>query len=736
MSIRGQGRTEAINPASLPGSKSPLFGLGPNLAGGTVCALVTLSYALSYAAFIFSGKDLEPHLPVGLHAALTATWLTALVVALGSSFRFAIAGADSNATASLALISASLSAKLAAEGVTDQRLAATVLMMLMISAVWAGLVVFLLGALRRGGLVRFIPYPVAGGFLAGTGFLIVSGGLKLLTAPPHVPMLAWLIAGLVAIALLVLPRLSNHYLVIPGVLAAGVLLFYVALMLSGSDVAAARDQGLLLKPLAPFSAPLPSAATFAQVQWDDLFAQWQNFLAMTVIVVVTILLNATGLELATRRDVDFDRELRINGIANILSGLTGGMVGYLSFTRTSLNFKAGALSRLAGVWTAILCLGATFWFTPLLSYVPVPVLSGLLLYLGISELLEWVWDSYFRLPLIEYGLILTILLLMATRGLITGVAFGVLVASIFFVYRYSRISCVKNSVSGSAHFSNKERPLEQIGLLKEKGDATRALTLQGYIFFGTSTMIVDACRDLLARGGLRYLLLDFRMVQGLDVSAVWSFIKLEQLCSRAGATLVFSGISQTLHTILKQAQFFPRPGIMLFSDLDHGLEWIEDHLLAQDAETSRQASQDTVDLRRILSEHFRPEALDALIGYCETFNLQPNAPLFRQGDPGDALYFVETGRVSVLISLGDGQTKRLRAYGPGTVVGEMAVYSKHPRSADVLTDVPCRIRKLSAENLARMEREHPDVAIQFHTFVIKLLSSRLALANEEILSVL
>jgi len=326
MNVHGQGRTEAINPASLPGSKSLLFGLGPNLAGGTICALVTLSYALSYAAFIFSGKDLEPHLPVGLHAALTATWLTALVVALGSSFRFAIAGADSNATASLALIASSLSAKLAAEGVTDQRLGATVLMMLMIGAVWAGLVVFLLGAFRRGGLVRFIPYPVAGGFLAGTGFLIVSGGLKLLSAPPHVPMLGWLIAGLVAIALLVLPRLSNHYLV----------------------------------------TPLPSSATFAQVRWDGLLDQWQNFLAMTVIVVVTILLNATGLELATRRDVDFDRELRINGIANILSGLTGGMVGYLSFSRTSLNFRAGALSRLAGVWTAILCLGVTFWFTPAL----------------------------------------------------------------------------------------------------------------------------------------------------------------------------------------------------------------------------------------------------------------------------------------------------------------------------------------------------------------------------------
>ncbi len=70
-----------------------------------------------------------------------------------------------------------------------------------------------------------------------------------------------------------------------------------------------------------------------------------------------------------------------------------------------------------------------------------------------------------------------------------------------------------------------------------------------------------------------------RVCRSVERSSADFSIAPLQFCSRAGATLVFSGIAQTLHTILKQAQFFPRPGIMFFSDLDHGLEWIEDHKL-------------------------------------------------------------------------------------------------------------------------------------------------------------
>jgi SulP family sulfate permease len=141
-------------------------------------------------------------------------------------------------------------------------------------------------------------------------------------------------------------------------------------------------------------------------------------------------------------------------------------------------------------------------------------------------------------------------------------------------------------------------------------------------------------------------------------------------------------------------------------------------------------------LRRNLGPHFDPQHLETLISCCETIKLEQGTTLFKKGDPGDALYFIERGELSVLLRLENGQVKRLRTFGPGTVVGEMALFSKMPRSADVVTDTVCRVRKLSADSLARMEREHPVAAIQFHNFVVKLLCTRLMAANEEIRALL
>ena len=160
---------------------------------------------------------------------------------------------------------------------------------------------------------------------------------------------------------------------------------------------AARAQGLLLRALdgAGFTRGRDPSLRRLLVA---LVGEWRSFLAMVVVVIVTILLNAAGLELATRREMDLDRELRANGLANLASGLAGGMVGYLSVSRSLLNFQAGATSRVAGVWTAILCAGVAFVFTPALFYVPRPVLAGLLLYLGLALLREWLWDTFFKLP--------------------------------------------------------------------------------------------------------------------------------------------------------------------------------------------------------------------------------------------------------------------------------------------------------------------------------------------------
>jgi SulP family sulfate permease len=538
----------------------------------------------------------------------------------------------------------------------------------------------------------------------------------------------------------------RHFLVLPGVFVTAIVAFYLGLWLSGLTMAGARTEGLLMTPIETGGGPWwPSL----EVSWPALVTEWRNFLAMLVVVVVTILLNAAGLELATQREVDLDRELRASGLASLVSGLGGGMVGYLSVSRSLLNARAGATSRAAGVWTAALCAGIALFCMPLLFYFPRPVLAGLLIYLGVALLREWVWDTFFRLPFREHALIVAILVLIAAQGIITGVVFGLLVASFFFAYSYSRATYIRHDLSVARHRSNKERTLEDTALLQERGDLARALCLQGYLFFALASRLVETCRDLIVQAGVRYLLLDFRMVQGLDASAALSLSKLHQLCGRYRVTLILSGLRPEHQAVLQQMRFLPHSEIHLVSDLDRGMEWMEDRLLAGahglPGTTSAPvlalgngAPGDTAgaDIRGILAAHFSPDALQVLLGLCERLDIPQETMLMRRGDAGDALYFVERGEVSVMVHLEDGKRRRLRTLGPGSMVGEMALYSGQPRSADVVTETPCRAYRLSAERFARLERVDPAVVIEFHSFVVKLLAQRLTAASEEIRALL
>ncbi|HEY3323698.1 MAG TPA: SulP family inorganic anion transporter [Planctomycetota bacterium] len=752
-------QTHSTRAAEEASSAAPLPGIAATVAAGTLTALVTLSYSLSYGALIFSGTELQPFIPAGLQCALMAAWIVPLLLAWKSAFPFAMGGPDSNATAILALMAALVAEQLKGK-VDDSEIAASVLAMLAVSAVLVGGIVYAIGALRWGKLVRYLPYPVVGGFLAGTGYLILGGSFKVLTGHSlevcnlqcilSLGPQAWLPAVLVAAALLVLPKLTKNFLVLPSVLIAGVVVFYGGLWISGISIEAARDPNaavqLIFTPLQPAGLKGSALACLDQAHWGVLLGQWQNFLAMTVVVIITILLNATGLDLATQTDANIDGELRANGLANIVSGLGGGMVGYLSISRSLLNFKAGGTRRAAGLITAIVCLGATFLFTPLVAYFPRPVLAGLLLYLALSMLREWLWDAMFKLPLLEYLLIVAILLFIALQGLISGVGVGVLIAAIFFVYNYSRTSCIKHCFTSAAHFSNKERSREQTDVLRQTGNQARALALQGYLFFGTASEVVEKCRELVEKEKLRYLLLDFHRVQGMDASATSSFIKLGQICARFKVELGLSDLRASGETELKRAGFLPKAEIHTFPDIDRGLEWIEDNLLANVGQavslpdpmqsTSQTRVLAEMALRSILARDFTPAQLDTLISCCETLKLPPDTALFRRGDPADALYFLERGELSVMLPLEGGTSIRLRSFGPGTVVGEMGLYTKQPRSADVVTTVPCRVQKLSAARMAQMEKEHPDVAIAFHSYVVRLLSSRLAAANEEIRNLL
>ena len=722
----------------------------PDLSSGFLTALVTLSYSASYAALMFSGA-LSIYLPAGLFAAMVSCIVVVTVVALKSSMHFAIAGPDSNATAILAAIIAALSSH-ARDRLGETAVLPTVLMTLSLSALITGLLLYLLGHFRQGRVVRFIPYPVVGGFLAGTGYLLLEGVCRVMTGHPPseitvesiaaVPWVSYVPTLAVAAALLVLTRTVKHYLVLPGVLVGGFGLFYLCLFVAGLDMEMARDAGLLFRPLHIGSWTSPLAISASMVDWGGLLSSSFELVAMVMVVVITILLNATGLDLQrdhrfgtgeanklhTITGIDFDRELRAAGMANLTSGVLGGMVGYLSISRSLLNLRAGARSRASGLSVGLFCLAAAFLLPTLMGYLPRPALTGLLLYLGVSMLIEWTVQTYRSLALLDYLLVIAILVLIAGRGFLHGVGFGVVVASLLFVISYSRLSPIKHFFTAEIHRSNVVRSPSDAAVLHRFGSKAACLHLQGYLFFGTASVVLDEVRERLP--SLRCLLVDFHQVQGLDISAVNTFSKLFKLCNLTGTRLVLTGLSKAAEEILRKTSFRPNDEtVRLLPDADRGMEWIEDHILeaeCQGGDCEKRLLEDT------LSDHFLAEELQRLRGYLDHLEVEEHVVIAAQGDSSDAMFFVERGRVSIILR-GDGVEKRVRTYETGTIVGEMGFYSGARRSADIVADKKTTLLKLSKEQMKEMERRDPELAARLHRYVIWLLSLRLSAANEELL---
>jgi sulfate permease, SulP family len=143
-----------------------------DVLGGSAASVLTVTFGLSYALLIFSGP-LAPYLSYGVAATFISSAIVAVVLALGSSLPFAVGGVDTSTAAITALLASSLVERMIAVD-PSAPLLAPVLITLALSAVATGIVLCGFGVTRMGRAIRYVPYPVVGGFLGATGRLSFS----------------------------------------------------------------------------------------------------------------------------------------------------------------------------------------------------------------------------------------------------------------------------------------------------------------------------------------------------------------------------------------------------------------------------------------------------------------------------------------------------------------------------------------------------------------------------------
>ncbi len=702
-----------------------------------VIAITVLVGGLGVAALVFTGP-LQEHIFLGVGLVLVGTAALMAIMAMGSSWPGTIGAQQEVPAVLLGLVATAVYAALT-EQMPGSEALPYVVVSIAVATVATGAAFYLLGYFRLGALIRYIPYPVVGGMLAGLGRLMIQGGLaagtgvslglETLADFSEADMLARVAAAAgVAVLLLVATRLSGHYLVMPGTLLLATGLFYLGWWGMGNSAAEAMAADWLLGPF-PDAAPWEpiSREAVAGMDWGLLLGELPTIATLVVVAAIATLMHASGLELLTRRDLDLDQELRVAGSGNVCAGLLGGVPGFHGMSETSLGLRMGANSRWTGLFTAILLLFGVFLGLSLLAWFPKPVLAGLLFYLGLLLLYDWLVRGWRRLPRGDYAVVVLILLVAGWFGYLEGILVGVLAGVLLFTVSYSRLGIAKHVLDGSVFHSNVDRPDAEREALVARGERIQVIALQGFIFFGTAEKLLNRIRTRLADEALqplRYLCLDFEHVQGVDSSAGLAFHRLSQMAGENGFELLLAGLSPVQRELLTNSGLLGEAAseapIHLFDDTDSALEWCEEALL----ESFGPAGE--VEGEGVGEQLLERLSRSGILPYTERLELAAGETLIAQGEEQSGMYFLVRGRVTVKLQCGDERAVRLRTYDAGTVVGEMAFYGEQRRTASVVAETPLFAYYLDAAAVATMTAEEPAVAAELHRWSARLLADRLA----------
>jgi SulP family sulfate permease len=461
----------------------------------------------------------------------------------------------------------------------------------------------------------------------------------------------------------------------------------------------------------------------AQVDWRLLFDQLPALIPVAVISVVGLLLNSSGMELIIKKEIDLNRELVAAGAGNLAAGLFGGLVGFQDISYSSLNHATGG-RRLIGVLVALLIAATLFLGTSVILYIPKFVFGSVLIYLGIELLVEWVYQAWSRFSRVDFFVIVIILLTLAVSGILEAVIVGLILAVFSFVVSYSRVSVIKFAFTGREYHSRVTRAPDEQQVLQAHGDELYIMRLEGFIFFGTANGIFERLRERVRSASVekvKYGLLDFSKVTGVDSTGMLSFARMMQWSQEQGITLVFAGLAEHLKKQFVQADPSMADGMLkFFADADHGMEWCENAIIAAELENGLEEKDVAEQLKAILTY----DHVEKLLPYLQRCDYRSGEYLIREGDAADFIYFIQSGQVTAQLESPGKEPVRLETIRSGRTVGEIAFFLGTRRTASVVADLDSVVYSLGMEDLNRMETSDPEAASLFHRLSVILLSQR------------
>ena len=515
-----------------------------DLISGVIVAIIALP--LSIALALASGVSPEQ----GLYTAIVAGFL---ISALGGS-KVQIAGP----TAAFATIVAGIVAKNGMEG-------------LAVATVLAGIILILMGVLRMGSMIKFIPYTITTGFTAGIAVTILIGQLKdffglTFTRAPVETMekveevartfhtANWTAAGIGGLALAILIFWPKVFKKVPASLVAVIATAGVVRLLS-LPVNTIGDLYTISSALPRFALPA--------VSYDTVAAVLPDAFTIAVLAAIESLLSAVVADEMIGARHNSNMELVAQGVGNAASALFGGIPATGAIARTAANIKNGGRSPVAGMVHALVLLLVLVLLMPYAELIPMPCIAAILFQVAYN-MSGWrtVTQVVQHSPKSDVAVLVATFLLTVVFDLVVAIAVGLSLACLLFMKRMADVAVVKE-------WDYVEDTGDDQGRLKPVPAHVMVFEITGPMFFGAADKIPHIERNT----GRSVLILRMRSVPAMDITALNGLRRLYEECRDKEIKVLFSHVNEQPMSVFKKSGMYDLAGEDSFvPNIDAALE--------------------------------------------------------------------------------------------------------------------------------------------------------------------
>ncbi|MBM7605924.1 SulP family sulfate permease [Metabacillus crassostreae] len=468
-----------------------------DVLAGIVVALALIPEAIAFS--IIAGVDPM----IGLYASFC--------IAVTIAFVGGRPGMISAATGATALLMVTL----VADYGLQYLLAATIL---------TGIIQIIMGVLKLGRLMKFVPRSVMTGFVNALAILIFTSQI------PHFAGESWPMFAMVAGALAIIYILPRFTKVVPSPLVAIVVITLIAFM-TGSGVRTVGDMGELTQALPLFLLPdIP-------LNFETLKIIFPYSLSIAIVGLVESLLTAQIVDDMTDTDSDKNKEARGQGIANIVSGFFGGMAGCAMIGQSVINVKSGGRGRLSALVAGVFLMVLILLLNDFLVQIPMAALVGVMVMVSIGT---FDWSSLktlHRVPLTDtLVMVVTVITVIMTHDLSKGVLVGIILSAIFFAAKISKV---------------------KVTSLSSDRSSKKVYRVSGQLFFASVT---DFVKEFDYKENVKEIDLDLTQAHLWDDSAVGAIDKVVIKYHQNGVKVNLIGLNSESNKLIEKIAVHNKPG--------------------------------------------------------------------------------------------------------------------------------------------------------------------------------